>query len=176
MTPIPFTLSTEDVLSAGRFGFIRAYRQNILRNSLILVFIAGLISAGIEIFDGFEISSFLELFMILVLIYTGLLLVLIPVAWFVLVPIKTKKTFQQMPAISREQTLSWDDRAIMISSSQGNMCVPYAEFHRWTANKNVIMVYPADYVFYVLPRRIFPSQEGFDELAGLLLSSGVTKL
>jgi hypothetical protein len=176
MTPISYTLLPEDVLAAGRFCFMRTYRKNIVRNAIIIVAIAGVITGSIAFFDGFDLKAFAQSFAVLVSIYTGLLIILIPIMWFVITPLKTKKTFKQMPAISREQTLSWDDTTLSISSSQGEMRAPFLEFHQYCGNSDHIIIYPADYVFYPFPRRIFPKQQDFDELAALLNSSGVKRI
>jgi hypothetical protein len=176
MTPLAYTLLPEDVLTASRVGFIRIYRRNLLRNAAIIIAIAAAIAGIGEYLNGFILSSFLQGFGILTAIYAGLFVALVPISWFVLLPQRTKKTFRQMPAISLEQTLSWDDEAIMISSSQGQMRMPCAGFHRWTGNSEQIMIYPADNIFYALPRRIFPTQQDFDALADLLRRSGVTAL
>jgi hypothetical protein len=176
MTPIKYTLLPEDVLAAARLGFIRIYPKNLFRNAAIVIVIAAVIAGVGEYLDGFVLASFLKGFGILTAIYAGLFVALIPISWHLLLPRRTKKTFLQMPAISLEQTLSWDDEAVMISSSQGQMRVPCKEFHRWTANDKQIIIYPADHVFYVLPRRIFASQQDFVALAELLHRSGVTKI
>jgi YcxB-like protein len=176
MTPIKYALLPADVLAAARLGFIRIYRKNLFRNAAIVIAIAAVISGAGEYLDGFVLASFLEGFGILTAIYAGLFVILVPITWYILLPRRTKKTFRQMPAISLEQTLSWDDEAIMISSSHGQMRVPCKEFHRWAANDKQIIIYPADHVFYVLPRRIFASEQDFAALAELLHRSGVTKI
>ncbi len=176
MMPISYILLPDDVTTGARLGFIRIYRKNALRTALTIIAIAGVISGGIELFDGFDLTAFIASFLTLSVIYLILAIILIPIIWFIVIPRKTKKTFQQMPEVSREQSISWDELAITTTNSQGNARVLFAEFHRWASNEHCVIIYPADHIFYVFPRRIFTNPHDFEALIDVFRRSGVQRI
>jgi len=49
------------------------------------------------------------------------------------------------------------------SSDTGNMCAPWADFHKWKEDNKTFLVYMSDYMYTVIPKRIFatPEEEQF---------------
>ena len=176
MTPIKYTLTPEDVTAAGRFGFAQIYKENFPRNMLILLAVAAVVALVINLVIGFSLDEFVEGFIMLAIVYFICFVLFFPIAWYLLIPWRSGKTFKQMPSISREQQLSWDDDAVTFSHENGQFKQPFAEFYRWGHNAEAIVIYPASHMFYTLPRRIFPDSASYDALIRRLAETKAEQL
>jgi hypothetical protein len=89
---------------------------------------------------------------------------------------RAKKNFKQIPALSREQTVSWDDASISFISGYGNVSFPIADMHQWAADDGIVILYPADHIFYMLPSRVFENERDRESLMAALERSPVPRL
>jgi uncharacterized protein YjeT (DUF2065 family) len=176
VTPLRYTLGPADLLSAVRFGFIRSLRHAWPRILLTMVAIAAVIAIALAVFIDGDITRAGEGFLILAGFYAAVMLVVLPGIYWLAAPAKTRKMMRQMPVLSREQTLSWDDTHVEATSSAGTLRMPFAELHQWAANDALVMVYPADHLLYAFPRRIFGDGALFAQFQARLIAAGVKRI
>jgi hypothetical protein len=176
MTPITYTLTAADMVNAVRLGFLRSLRRNGVRLLLTMAVIAALIALGLALLIDGSLSRAGQTFMILLAFYVAVIAVMLPILYFIITPIRTRKMMQQMPVLSREQTLSWDATHIETSSSNGTMRMPFAELHQWASSETLVIIYIAEHLLYPFPRWIFPDDAHFQAFQQQLQSAGVTRI
>jgi hypothetical protein len=176
MTPIRFTLSEMDVLLAGRFGFLCNFKRKFLVLAGLSIAIAAIITGIPYLFLGETVDHAIRDFLILSAIYLAIVLLIGPIIYLFIVPWRARKTMRQMPALGREQTLTWDDKTITLDTDHTHAQLQMSEFHKWAGNNAMLILYPADYVFYVLPRRIFPDVDSFEALQSKFIQAGVKRI
>lgn len=168
MTPIGFTLTEEDMLAATKLGTLATYRKNYGKIILMLFVVTLVISGGISAFDWDGWLGFAKLFGLLLATYAVLMLVAFALVWAFFIKWRVRKSMRQIAALSREQYLTWTQTGFEIESSQGNSLFPYDEIHQWAVNDTSLILYPADYLFFVFPRRIFESEAQASEFLAAL--------
>lgn len=84
--------------------------------------------------------------------------------YFWLVGHRARKQFNQISFLKREQKLSWNAQKLFFQSDNGNTHFDIDEFHQCAADSQILLLYPAEHLFYFLPRRIFKSDAQFDAL------------
>ncbi len=176
MTPTAFTLTLDDMVAGNQLAFRRYGRKAMPR--YILVMIA--ISLGVTLIAYAAVPrplpEILQLFGEIFGVYAALSVVLFLFVLLVMPKQRAKKNFKQMPALSREQTVSWDSASIAFASEYGNARIPLAELYQWAADDEIVIIYPADHLFYMLPRRVFANGDDRDRLIGALESSLVRRI
>jgi YcxB-like protein len=176
MTPIPFTLTEADMLAGNRLAIRRYIRNGALR------FVIGVIavSAGVTMiafaFAPRPFADAMTLFAEILAIYTALAIALGVFIVFVAPKQRAKKNFKQMPALRRGQSVVWDDAAIAFTSEYGNASIPFADLHQWAADDEIVIIYPADHLFYMLPARVFATEGDRDALIAALEASPVKRI
>jgi hypothetical protein len=164
VTPILYTLSEADVISGMRYGIVRNLRKNTVKLTLLVSLVSVLVSLVIFAISPGSGKDFLMLFGGLLATYAAGMLLFMICAWLFISKIRTRKSFKQMPALSREQQLSWDDSGFHIKSSSGDTKIPFDEIHQWAANSGQVLIYPSDYMHFVMPARIFEPASLIDDL------------
>ncbi len=176
MTPVSFILNEEDLLAASRFAMLRTYKKNTGKFALILISVAAIVSSITAASDWNGWVDLMQIFGIIVLIYAFLILIASVFSWLFFIKWRTRKNLRQMAALRREQIISWNESAVEMTSSQGIFRMPYDEIHQWAANETAIIIYPADYLFFAFPSRIFESKKQRDELIALLSASPARRI
>jgi YcxB-like protein len=155
---------------------LRTYKKNAVKFALTLIGIAAIVACVIAIFDWNGWLRLAQSFGILLLIYAVLMVIVSIFFWLFFIKWRTRKNLRQMAALRREQSISWNESAIEMTSSQGMSCFPYDEIHQWAANDTAIIVYPADYLFFAFPSRIFESEEQRIDLIAALSASPAQRI
>jgi hypothetical protein len=176
MTPITYTLTEADMVSAVQLGFLRSLRRGVVRLLVTMVVIAALIAFGLGLIIDGGLSHAGQAFMLLTAVYAAAAVVMLPILYFIFVPIRTRKMMRQMPVLAREQILSWDSAHIETSSSNGTMRMPFAELHQWAASDTQVIIYIAEHLLYPFPRWIFADGQQFQGLQDRLRSAGVQRI
>jgi len=176
VTPIAFTLSESDVLAGNRLAMRRSVRKGLPRFALILIMIA----LGITLFAYAMNSQPLPIVAILFAkvfaIYSAVGGVIMLILLFVMPKQRAKKNMAQMPALGREQMVAWDNTTIAFTSHYGNVQVPFADLHQWAADDGIVIIYPADHLFHMIPERLFNAPSDRDGLIAALEASGVKRI
>jgi uncharacterized protein YjeT (DUF2065 family) len=176
VTPLRYTLEPADLLSAVRYGFVRSLRHAWPRLLLTMLAIAAVVAIGLAIFIDGDFARAGVTFLVLASFYGVVLMLILPGLYWLAAPAKTRKMMRQMPVLSREQTLAWDDTHIEATSSAGVLRMPFAELHQWAANDAQVIIYPADHLVYAFPQRIFGDESLYNEFQARLVAAGVRRI
>ena len=176
MTPIAFTLTQADILAGNRLAIRRSVRKGLVKFALIVLGIALGITVFVYAMNPQPLAAVAELFAKILAVYSGVGAAIILILLFVMPKQRAKKNIAQMRALSREQTVAWDDTTIAFTSGYGNAQVPFADLYRWAADDGIVIIYPADHLFYMIPERVFASQSDRDTLIAALEASTVPRI
>lgn len=80
-----------------------------------------------------------------------------------LIPWQVRRTFRQYKALSELISVEIRDDGLFFKKPNSEGLFPWAHIIKWKRNKKLLLLYPADNLFYVLPSSFFPSQEAFNE-------------
>jgi hypothetical protein len=176
MTPIAFTLTEADMLAGNRLAIRRYARKGVVKFALWVIAISLAVSLFAFAMATRPFVDALLLFAKILGIYTAIGLIILVIILTVTPKQRAKKNFKQMPALSRGQTVSWDDTVISFASEYGNASIPLAELYQWAADGEIVIVYPADHLFYMLPARVFEAPGDRERLIATLEASGVKRI
>jgi Na+/melibiose symporter-like transporter len=95
-------------------------------------------------------------------------LVVFSVRWPRSMARRAAKTFAQQKSLQLPYDIEIKDTELTTrSADRGEWKVPWADFHKWKADQNLVLVYPSDRLYHMCPRRWFPSDDdyfGFQDL------------
>lgn len=88
--------------------------------------------------------------------------------FFILLPWRVARIFQQNPALAALTQITIDDTGLLLDSSRGQLRFGWPMIKRWKTNQDMILVYHSSAHFHMLPRRCFAVTADFDGLRALL--------
>jgi hypothetical protein len=176
MTPINFTLTADDVLAGNRLAIRRSVRKGAPRFGLAILAMTGGITMLAYAIDPQPIADVAELFIKVAALYTVVAIVLLAFLLLVMPRLRAKKNIAQMPALSRQQTVSWDDTGIAFASDYGNATIPFVDLYQWAADDQMLILYPADHLFYFVSRQIVTDSADWDRLIAAIKRAGIKQI
>lgn len=176
MTPITFTLTHDDVLAGNRLAIRRTVRKGAPRIALVLLLVAIGVTLIAYASNPQPVSVVAELFVKIVAIYLAVTGFGILYLGLIAPRQRARKNIAQMPAISREQTMAWDDTSITFSSEIGQATIPLRDMHQWAMDETMLLLYPADHLFYFISRRYVADPADWDSLISTLRAAGIKQI
>ncbi len=176
MTPIAFTLTEADMLTGNQLAMRRYIRKGAPRFALGVIAVSAGVTMIAFAFAPRPLADVMTLFAQILAIYVALAIALGLFIIFVAPKQRARKNFNQMPALRRGQTVMWDDAAIGFTSEYGSVSIPFADLHQWAADDDVVILYPADHLFHMLPARVFETSADRDRLIAALEASPVKRI
>jgi hypothetical protein len=176
MTPVSFTLTSEDMIAGNRLALRRYLKKGAPRYALGVLLAAVGVTLIAYAFRAQALDRMVVVFLEILAIYAALAILLIVFLLFVAPHQRAKKNFKQMPALSREQTVSWDEGEIAFTSKYGSVSIPYGDLHQWAADEELVILYPADHLFHMLPSRVFQSETDRTALISALKNNAVKRI
>ena len=188
---ISFPVAEQDVLDAQRSH----YRANLLaRRSLygylfvfLLVYLIGLVSFFWTIWSGSEsgddflqqareavVTSIFGQLLLNLLGYSAALLVALPLLTWIVLPQRVKRIYAQQKSLHLRYEVAWDLLAMDVTTAQGALHYPWADFMRWTESKTTILVYQSDMMFNFIPKSAFKNDD-LDDFRSKLIMAKVPK-
>lgn len=79
-----------------------------------------------------------------------------------------RRTFRQYKAIAEPQTIDVQGRGLYFKRANGEGLVPWQEIVKWRSNESLLLLYPANNVFYLIPRHFFSSGGEFSDFLTLV--------
>lgn len=79
--------------------------------------------------------------------------------WFVQMPRRTRKNFRQQAEVQKEMTCSLEEEHFSMEHANGSLRKPWSEFRKWRHSEDLILLYPTDLVYFVIPRRCLTDDE-----------------
>ncbi len=91
------------------------------------------------------------------------------VLWLlVLIPWSAKKNYKQYKALAEPMTIEVRDDGLFFKRINGEGLVPWSEIVKWRQNDKLLLLYPANNVFHLVPRHFFTTQEAYAEFVEVL--------
>jgi len=97
-----------------------------------------------------------------------LCLAYLPFWYFVVLPWRVRKLYVQRHDLQEQYEFSFDDEGISLSSSLLNQRFPWSHTRKWRESRELFLVYIADNMFKVFPKRSFVSSVEIDCFRELL--------
>ena len=103
----------------------------------------------------------------------ALLMILVPfgclvIYHFVWFPYKLRQTYQQLKLLQLEHTAEISEACLFCKNQHGQATLPWDVFHRWKSGKQLVLLYQADTLYHLFPRRAFASEEDFNTFQTIL--------
>lgn len=91
------------------------------------------------------------------------------IIYYLLLPFFWCRNFRRNKILQKEQTYIFHEDGLEASSSIGTGKIEWSDFFKWKSGGDMILVYPAPNLFYLIPKRIFDTEDEFHNIHDLLL-------
>ncbi len=176
MTPIPFTLTEADVVAGNRLAIHRSSRKAAPK----LVFWLLALTIGVTLFAYVmrpqPLDRVAQLFGQILAIYVGVAIVVGIIVLYWMPKQRARANMAQMRTLSRAQSVAWTNDTISFTADYGHATIPLADLRQWAADPEIIILYPADHLFYMIPRCAFEQQADWDNLMSVFEQSTVPRI
>lgn len=96
-------------------------------------------------------------------------LLLFLAAFFLLfLPWRLRRSYRRHRMLHAPFEIAFDDRTMSATNEFGHSSVPWSTFVRFRESKHVFLLYPADGLFHVIPKRLLSGDEEVNALRALL--------
>ena len=102
------------------------------------------------------------------------LLIVVLLVQYVAVPWNARRHFQQSTALQDKITVTWDNHRIQLGGARGVTDFSWGDFHRWSENDDLVLLYHSDAVFNLIPKATL-SVVQCQSIAAMLSQAGVKK-
>lgn len=102
------------------------------------------------------------------------LFIIVLLVQYVVVPWNARRHFQQSAALQDEVTVTWDNDGIRLSGVRGLTDFSWSDFHRWSENEKLLLLYHSDALFNVIPKTAL-SVVQCQSIAAMVSQAGVKK-
>ncbi|OQW76310.1 MAG: hypothetical protein BVN32_09175 [Proteobacteria bacterium ST_bin14] len=168
---VTFTASKADYIAAMRVHYLRQLRSR--------KFVVRMVTLGLGLWvavtlvgfslDGELISSAVIGLLSVMSGFAGLGIVIGGNA--LLLPRRAGRLYDQQKSIHRPSQFSWDETGTRWISETGDVRSPWTDYHRWTATKDVILLYLNDQFMHFVPRHVLGT--ACDDLIETVREAGV---
>ena len=84
------------------------------------------------------------------------------VLWFFFyIPWRAKETYRQYKALSEPVSMEIRSDGLYFKRQNGEGLVPWSHIVKWRNNKELLLLYPANNVFYMIPDHFFANKEDY---------------
>lgn len=155
------TLQPEDLISA-RWLYLRSRPFFVVFGSIL--FILTLSGFLLDFFGPSNIRDYTQGgFLLGVILY-------ILFVFFVYIPFKLRRNYRQRKALQREVLLTISESGINSRNTNGSANIPWEDFLKWKAGKNMFLLYVSDSTYHIIPKRFFLNTEDIDRFHKILES------
>lgn len=81
------------------------------------------------------------------------------VAFYVYLPYRWKKLYHQQQLLHDRFRCDFTQDAMITEGVFGNSSIPWEMFHKWKEGKKLFLIYQADNLFHVIPKRVLENEE-----------------
>ncbi len=105
--------------------------------------------------------------------YPLFILAFVALYWFVLRPGQITRAYKQHKELSSPFEMDLTDEGYAIKNLYGAGRVPWKDFAKWKADKNIILLYRTDNMFNMVPRRLLQDESQTQYILEQLEKNGV---
>jgi hypothetical protein len=173
MTPIRFRLTKVLVVKAATLASSRYYLRFI-----VFAVIVGLLTSAFFIFRGPGRTFERDVLAVFLTVAGAVIIALLFLALmrYVIYPFYARKNFQQQKALSDEMSLSWTGEVFLYQTGASRTEMPFAHLHGYRASDDIIILYVADAIYFVVPVGAFGDGETVSLFMRRLQQANVRKL
>ncbi len=95
-------------------------------------------------------------------------LVYLALYFFVFVPWRARSLFRRQKVLHVPFRIEADGDGLVISSELGEVRLPWGILRNWKESRRLFLIYHADGLFHLIPKRLFASFEEIEAFRGLL--------
>ncbi len=88
--------------------------------------------------------------------------------FFVYVPWRARRAFDQHMALSEPVNITIQTDGLYFEREHGCGLLPWSHIRKWKTNRDLILLYPADHIFHMIPRHFFASGKDFSDFRSTL--------
>lgn len=81
--------------------------------------------------------------------------------FFVYIPWRARKAFDQHKALSAPVNVTIREDGLFFDRERSSGLLLWSEILKWRTSDDLILLYPADHIFHLIPRHFFASDEEF---------------
>jgi hypothetical protein len=100
----------------------------------------------------------------------GAALAMLAATFFVYLPFNAKRTFRQYKALSEPTSIEVRDEGVYFKRETGEGLVPWSHVVKWRHSSTLLLLYPANRVFYLIPAHFFQDQSAFASFVSVIES------
>jgi hypothetical protein len=86
----------------------------------------------------------------------------------VVVPFRSRRTFRQYKALSEPVSIEKRADGLYFKRQHGEGLLPWSHIVKWRRNETLVLLYPANNVFHMVPGHFFPSESDFEAFKALV--------
>jgi len=94
---------------------------------------------------------------------------------FIVFPRSWKKIYTQHKILHKPFEVEVTEQSFNTYSEYGTGVIPWADFHKWRENEKVLLLYQANNLMNIIPKRIFTAEEEQTLRTHLALTLGPAK-
>jgi hypothetical protein len=161
-------LTLDDYLAANRLNYREVMRS---RRPLYFIGIIWVVYTGLILIIQKSLLELVNIFQA-VAVASGLALAVVLLTYgigYVVLPYRTRKMLAQNKLAGLETHVEIMENAIKLTSEASTTNLAYDLLFKWVSNDKVIALYPANNIFFILPRRSMSVAQYKDIIAGLTL-------
>jgi hypothetical protein len=87
------------------------------------------------------------------------------------IPYKARRTFRQYKALSEPLLVEVRTDGLFVKRDLGEGFIPWSHIIKWRSNKKLVLLYPAENVFHLIPLHLFDGPEAFNSFISTLKSN-----
>ncbi len=88
--------------------------------------------------------------------------------FFVYIPWRARRAFGQHAALSELVHITIRDDGLHFERKHGGGLLPWTHVRKWKSSGELILLYPADHIFHMIPRHFFASDQEFSSFQSAL--------
>lgn len=95
-------------------------------------------------------------------------LALLGLHFLIWLPFKSRRLFRQYKALAEPATLEVREDGLFFRRPTGEYLVPWSHIVKWRHNEKLVLLYPADNAFHLVPRHFFPDPRAYGDFLATL--------
>lgn len=81
--------------------------------------------------------------------------------FLVILPYRGRRNYRQYKALSEPTTIELRDEGIFFKRTNGEGLLPWSQIIKWRESKTLVLLYPANNMFHLVPRHFFATPDAF---------------
>jgi hypothetical protein len=160
MPSTSFEPDAADLIAANRLHFWSSLRW---RRTILGYFAGGALFAVIGMMFMWDSSGAAAVAGVIVgFAFWSLVLASILLVNFLLIPMRSRRTFVQQKALQYRVDVEWSDVGVSLTSEQGKSKFQWRDFLRVEQGKDVILLFQSEHLFNFIPKRALSANHAAD--------------